>query len=751
MGDVTFAHPSALLLLALLPLMIGLASRRATPRAAVALRALVLAALVLSLASPQLAGLGGGLNIIFALDLSDSVSTRSREDMLRFIREAARSRGPGDRIGVVTFGADAVLEEAPSADPRLAVTSRPDPAATDLAAGIRTALAALPQSGARRIIVATDGNANRGDLDQALALAGSQGVEISVVPLQPGQGDDVLVEEVLAPVEVRVGERFALRIPLVATSRAQVTLRVSEDDRVIAERRLTIEPGRTTITLSRVAESEGLLRYTASIASVPDGTIENNRAIAHVVVRGAPMIWFVGPGEGPITRALKAQGARVRVMDPEALPTALSQYRGVSAVLLDDVSAYRLSGAQMVALRDYVGHLGGGLVAVGGTRSFGVGGYTGTPLEEVLPVSMDVRHRLAIPSMAIVLVIDTSGSMGSFGAQIAKVELAKETAQSVIDLLGERDVIGVISFDQEARWLVAPTEARNREQVMDQVSRIQAGGGTNMYPALRVAYDYLRPSRAKIRHIIVISDGQTDPGDFQGLVTRMAQEKITVSSVAVGGDADEQIMRGLARWGGGRYYTARDLYTIPQILTAEALLASRAYFVEERFVPERVQRGLVDDLSPPALRGYVATAPKPAGTLHLVSPSDDPILAAWQYGIGRAAAFTSDATSRWGAEWMSWPDLARFWYRLARWASRDDADGLHVAVEQIDASGQRAPAGGHVAITVDAYTPSGDPVDALEAEARVVGPDGAAQVVALVQSAPGRYEGRASSMRAGAY
>lgn len=751
MGDLSFAHPHALLLLALLPAMIALASRRATPRAAVALRALVLTGLVVSLASPQLAGLGGGQSIIFALDLSDSISTRSREDMLRFVREAARHRRPGDRIGVVTFGADAVLEEAPSADPRLAVTSRPAPAATDLAAGIRTALAALPQSGGRRIVVATDGNANRGDLDQALALASSQGVEISVVPLQPGQGDDVLVEEVLAPAQVRAGERFAVRVPLVATSRAQVTLRVSEDDRAIAERRLTIEPGRTTVTLPRVAASEGLLRYAASIASIPDGTMENNRAVTLVEVRGAPLVWYVGPGEGVITRALRVQGARVRVMQPEALPAAISDYRGASAVLLDDVSAYRLSAAQMAALRDYVGHLGGGLVAVGGTRSFGVGGYAGTPLEEVLPVSMDVRHRLAIPSMAIVLVIDTSGSMGSFGAQIAKVELAKETAQSVIDLLGERDVIGVVSFDQEARWLVSPTEARNREQVMDQVSRVQAGGGTNMYPALRLASEYLRPSPAKIRHVIVISDGQTDPGDFQGLVTRMAQEKITVSSVAVGGDADEQIMRGLARWGGGRYYLTRDLYTIPQILTAEALLASRAYFVEERFTPERVQRGLVDDLAPPALRGYVATAPKPAGTLHMVSPSEDPILAAWQYGIGRAAAFTSDATARWAVEWMSWPDLARFWYRLVRWASRDDADGLQVAVEQIDHSGQRAPGGGHVAIMVDAYTPSGDPVDGLDAEARVAGPDGGAQVVPLVQSAPGRYEGRAEAARQGAY
>jgi hypothetical protein len=320
----------------------------------------------------------------------------------------------------------------------------------------------------------------------------------------------------------------------------------------------------------------------------------------------------------------------------------------------------------------------------------------------------------------------------------------------VIDLLGERDVIGVISFDQESRWLVAPTEARNREQVMEQVARVRAGGGTNLYPALRMAYDYLRRSPAKIRHVIVISDGQTDPGDFESLIGRSSRDKVTTSAVAVGGDADEQIMRSLARWGGGRYYLTRDLYSVPQILTAEALLASRAYIIEEHLTPQLRQRGLVDDFTLPALRGYVATAPKPAGTIHLASPDDDPLLAVWQYGLGRAAAFTSDARPRWAAEWMRWADFARFWGRLVRWASREDADGLVVAIEEIDAAGQRASGGGAAAIVLDVFTPSGDPVDGMRVEAVVAGP-GRLVSVPLVQSAPGRYEGQTAATHPGSY
>lgn len=738
---VRLAVPIALILLLLLPGVVAVARRRVTPRAALVLRLTAAGLLILSLASPQLAGIGSAQTVIFAVDISDSIPAEARQAAFSFVRAAASHRRPGDRIGLVLFGGNAVLEEAPTIDPRLAFVAQLDARATNLGEAIRAALLAFPPTGGR-IALLTDGNANRGDLAEALALARSQGVEVSVVPLSPSREAEVLVDEVLAPDEVRVNERFQVRVAMTATTGARIHLRVTEGEAVIDQRTIEVEPGRAIVTLSRVARTEGLLRYTATVTAEPDGTAANNRASALVTVRGAPTVWYVASSPGPLAGALATQGVRIRVLAPEALPAAAAEYRGIAVVVLDDVPATRLSSAQMASLRDYVGQLGGGLLTIGGTHSYGVGGYAGTPLEEALPVSMDVRHRLAIPSMAIILVIDTSGSMGAFGQQIAKVELAKETAQSVVELLGERDVIGVVAFDQEPRWLVRPTEARQREQVMDQVSRVQAGGGTNMFPAIALAYDYLRRSQAKVRHVIVLSDGQTDPGDFQGLVTRMAKEKITVSSVAIGSDADEEIMKNVARWGGGRYYLARDLYTIPQILTAEALLASRAYIVEERFDPEVVRTDVLADLSPPALRGYIATAPKPAGTVHLLSHQDDPILATWQYGIGRAAAFTSDAAPRWAAEWMSWRDLTRFWSRLLRWVSRDGGEGLQVAVD-------RQP-GEEPVVIADAYTPTGDPLDGLQVEARVSGP-GTRAAIPLVQTAPGRYEGRVSAREPGEY
>ncbi|HEY3247417.1 MAG TPA: VWA domain-containing protein [bacterium] len=736
-----FVTPWMLVFLLAIPVLIALARRRRTPRGVVMVRSMVLALLIVCLAGPQVTVQGRGLTVMFAIDHSASVPVDARDAAAEFARAALRSRSTGDRAGAVVFGAEAMVDEAPSVDPRLAFSAEPAGDATDLAQAIRTALLAMPIAGGRRIVLATDGNGNTGDLAGALALARSQEVEISVLPLQPSVSADVLIEEVQAPDEVRIGAQFPVRVVLRATARARVTLRVSENATPIDQRTLALAPGRSIVTIHRAASSEGLLQYAAAITADPDGTTANNTAAALVVVRGKPVVWYVGAGDGPLRRILAAQPWRVQTVVPEALPPTVAQYRGVSALVFDDVSATRLSVGQMAAVRDFVGRLGGGLAVVGGAHSFGIGGYANTPLEEALPVSMDVRHRLAIPSMAVLLVIDTSGSMGPFGQGLAKVELAKETAQSVIDLLGERDVIGVVAFDQEARWLVLPTAARFRDQVLERVSRLIPGGGTNMHPALALAYDYLRRSPAKIRHVIVLSDGQTDPGDFEGLVTRMARDKITVSSVAVGKDADTAIMANIARWGEGRSYATQDLYTIPQIVTAEALLASRAYVVEERFVPEVNRTDVLAGLGTlPALRGYVATAPKPAGIIHLSSAHDDPILATWQYGVGRAAAFTSDAAPRWAAEWMSWSNLARFWSQLTAWVIRDDAQGLQLTLER---------ARSDAAVIVDAFTPDGTPLDGLEVTARISGPQ--AQTLRLVQTAAGRYEGRVPAAVRGAY
>ena len=740
MNGLRFEAPIALVLLVMLPVLAVVARRRSPSRLALSLRLAALALVMIALASPTVAGRGGDLTIVFAVDRSASIAATQRRAAEEFVRTAAAQRRRGDRVGLVTFGADAWVEEGPSSDPQMAFATQPAPHATDIGAAIQAALSVLPSEGAGRIVLLTDGNDNRGGLDDALALARNAGVEISAVPLQAGAGSDVLIDDVVAPAEVRVGEQYTVTVSVVATASAAAELIVTSGGAIIGQRHLDLQPGRTITSFPQVARATGLVHYSVSLSATPSEPTANKHGEAVVMVRGAPAVWYVAQQPGPLMRLLTAAGLQVRFMSPQALPWTAAGYRGTAAVICDDLPATRLSPAQMAALRDFVGGVGGGLVAVGGLSSFGLGEYGGTPLEEALPITMDMRHRLAIPTMAIILVIDSSGSMGAYGPQPGKLDLVKEAAQSVIDLLREDDVIGVVSFDQEARWVAPPTPARNRDQVLEQISRLQAGGGTDMYRGVRLAYDYLHRSQARLRHEILLSDGLTDPADFRGLLTRMSQEKITTSSVAVGADADLALMQDVARWGGGRFYATRDEATIPQIVTAEAFIASRAQIIEEHFTPRLRSTGLVDDLSFPALRGYVAATPKPSATVHLVSAQDDPILASWQYGLGRAVAFTSDATGRWGADWMRWSDAGRFWSRLVRWVSRSESEELQIVIDR---------KGDGAIVIAEAVTAAGLPLDGLAVEASVTGPVRAR--VPLVQTAPGRYDGRLDRLSTGAY
>ncbi len=741
---IRFVAPSILVGLVLLPLVAVVLRGRSVRPVLVALRMIVVAMLILAAAGMEISTAANDLSVIFAADLSDSIGPEGARTLRAFLDEVRTRAAPEQRIGLVTFGADAILEEVPSAQPRLALASHPRPDGTNLAAAIQRSLQALPDQPGQRIVLMTDGQATAGNLTEAIAAVRSRGVEIAIVPLASGPVPEVLVEEVTMPPTVAVGERLPVTVTIRATEAAEATLRVRGNGALLLSRELNLRPGRTTIEIEPQATQPGLLRVDALIDANPDTEPGNNRAFALAFVQGQPFVLYAGDPTGPLPAALEAQGLTVRRITPAQLPVSPAAYQGTAAVVLDDVPAFALSPRQMAALRDYVRLGGGGLVAIGGTHSFGIGGYAGTPLEEALPVSMDVRHRLAIPSMAIILVLDASGSMGSFGIELAKVEVAKEIAQSTIDFMGERDLVGLIAFDQQPRWLVPPTPASQRARILDAVSRIKAGGGTNMYPALVEARNALRRIEAKVKHVIILSDGQTDPGDFRTLTTAMSDDRITLSTVAVGRDADLDIMKNIATWGRGRSYVAKDLYSIPQILTAEALLATRAYVIEERFTPKAGGAvGVLGDLGAiPPLRGYLATAPKPAADIGLVSHQDDPVLATWTYGLGRAAAITTDARNRWTAEWAGWSRAARFWSQVVRWTMSREVGPLdvHAAIEE-----------DHVRIVLDARDGEGSPIVSWTAAVTVAGERAPASRLELKQSRPGWYEATMPLPPAGAY
>jgi uncharacterized membrane protein/secreted protein with Ig-like and vWFA domain len=736
---IRFDWPYALVLLAALP-FVARASRAVRGAAAVLpFRLAALALGIVALASPHVSAPASRLNVVFAVDRSDSIAPAEWSRVERFVEEAQRARRPGDRLGLVSFGGDAVVEHAPSEDAVLHSSLRPKPLDSDLGAAIERALSSLPPDGGRRIVLVSDGNDHRGNALEAAKAARAAGVEISVLPLTRERQPEVLIDGVVAPPRVGSGEKFDVNVIVRSTVAQPAVVELSAGGRSWGRQRVSLPEGSVSVPFQITAAAGGWIELRASVDAERDTVHENQLGRAIVRVIGAPVVLYAG--EGRLPEVLAAQGIRVERVTVDGVPGTVSQLNRYDAVVLDNVPATALSRGQMESLRRYVADLGGGLVAIGGPNSYGVGGYAGTALEQALPVSMDIRQRVALPSMAILLLLDSSGSMGELGQETAKVELAKETARSVVDLLSERDLIGVITFDQSYKWLVPLTPARNRQQILDQVSRLRAGGGTELYPPLNAAREALGPLNVKIKHNIVLSDGLTDPGEFERLVRQMRGEQMTLSAVSIGKDADLKFMKKLAEWGGGRHYHARDDYSVPQIFTAEALIATRSYIVEERFQPVRLNTELLATIpSVPPLRGYIASSAKPSAEVHLRSAQRDPILVSWQYGLGRAVAFTSDAVPRWAADWMTWKDFAHFWSQNVRWAMRSRTGSLDVRTEVQGAS---------VRIAVDARDGAGDFMDGLHMTASVIGRGD--EPVELRQTGPGWYEGRAELDRPGEY
>ncbi|HHS97742.1 MAG TPA: VWA domain-containing protein, partial [Chloroflexi bacterium] len=372
-----------------------------------------------------------------------------------------------------------------------------------------------------------------------------------------------------------------------------------------------------------------------------------------------------------------------------------------------------------------------------------------TPLEETLPVEMTVRDPDRFPPMSIVVVIDKSGSMAAEEDGVQKIRLAGEAAARVAELINDADEITVIAFDDRPADVIGPLPGSERGTVIDRVIRLQAGGGgIYVHESLRAALDVLKESDRTVRHVLLLADGSD--AERQGGVRELIEEEfvprgITLSVVAIGEGQDVPFLEEIARLGGGRFYFTGRAADLPTIFAQETQLAMRSYIVEEPFYPRQVGSSpMLEGIEAvPRLLGYVATTPKAAAQVVLTTHQDDPLLAAWQYGLGRAVAWTSDATGRWAAPWVGWEGFGRFWAQVVRWTLAQRAD-LPVEV-QVSLEGKTAR------VVVDALDETGDFVNGMEGSVRIVGPEGETAEVDLAQVAPGRYEGTFEPWAEGVY
>jgi uncharacterized membrane protein len=610
----------------------------------------------------------------------------------------------------------------------------------------------LPPGQANRIVMLTDGRQNQGN-----ALAGAQaakdaGADLYYVAAPLTFTQEVVAEALVLPQEVKYGEPFQAKVVAWSHRETQGRLSLFRNGEFLGSQVVRLAPGKNVFSYRQALDASGIHVYQAALEVEGDTIEDNNRAVGTVVVRGRPQVLVAEKDKAhaqSLAAALRSQNIEVTVVEPGGIPSESVGLQKYDGIVLSNVSSLKLTRPQMTNIRDYVRDGGGGLLMIGGEESFGLGGYYRTPIEEALPVTMEVKQKVEIPSLAVVLSIDRSGSMAmSTDEKVTKLDLAKEAAHLVVDLLDDRNEVGVMSWDTEFLWDAPVRPAKDKQAIHHAIATIKAGGGTDGYPALKESYAVLFERPALLKHVIFLSDGQMTRGDFQGLLRRMAKDKITVSTVAIGKDADVQLMVDIAKWGKGRFYYTEDSQTIPRIFTLETQLASKASLIEQPFKPqltspnhEAMQE--IDWKNAPPLGGYVATTLKSTGELVLMSHQEDPVLATWRYGLGRAAAFTSDAKAKWGVLWLRWRDFNKFWAQLVRWTLRSGSRTDAVAiVERHDNVGE---------ITVDAVDAKGEFINFLDSQVGVVAPNRERTVIDLEQVGPGRYRGRFPASQEGVY
>ena len=711
--------------------------------------------------------------VVYAVDVSDSVpdaALAKARERIEAVWHAALDKPEAELpvVRVVTFSDHAeelvlpdLSENEKGVKPPLPAFSRlpsTGPPATDIQAALRLALTLLPEGLLTRLVVVSDGLETVGSVASEADPLASFGVPIHYLDL-----GEVERERELMVVGLEIPDQIVAKVPFTATAKVKTNAamkarcEVMIDGLVEKTEEKDLPRGDTTLSWELTVKEGGDKKILASCAPVTasdDRFATNNRFELPFKVPERPKVLYV-EGERGLQKNLAAAlqvDFDVELRGERGVPTSVTEAEKFDLIFISDVSrtaelgGENLSNQQQRVLEQYA-KKGGGLIFAGGENSFGPGGWGQTHLErEVLPVRLDVQRKQDTPNLALMLVIDRSGSMAG-----PKMELAKQGAIATLGALQPDDLLGICAFDSRPGELVSLQRAANRLRITEAVSRLRSGGGTNVFAALDYAYNELSKVEAKIKHIIVLTDGQSPRAGVIELASQAALDRITISSIAVGMGSDEALLRDIAETAGGNYYFTNSPQSIPKLLLKETSEVTRKALVEDKFRPRtdprfknlQMFRGLNMDAVPP-LVGYVSTRAKPRAEVIMTSHLNEPILARWRLGLGKVVVWTSDVKNRWAHYWLSWPGYAKLWRQIVRDTLRSETeDPSYAMVAEIE--------GTTLTVGVDAVDEEDRFIDGVTSEVIALDPEGKELPIPLTQVAAGRYEGRLELKTYGPY
>ncbi|NLX76017.1 MAG: VWA domain-containing protein [Clostridiaceae bacterium] len=747
---VTFDNPWALALIPVLAAFIIITGRKlyfstkARKRAIIALRIMLVLCLSMALASPGIRTTLKQTGTVFIADVSDSMN-RNSSILQFFIEDSLKHASRRDITGIISFAADAVVVKMPDDSRKsLPLNTRIRTEGTDIENALTLAHSIMPENTAKRLVLLTDGKETSGNAVEKAKLLSRLGYTIDVAPFPGNIGYEVQIEEFNAPKQVNSKERYDISVKINSTVDTKAVIRLYQNRTLAQEKEVELYRGENLFTFSDTAEEGGIVTYTAEVVAESDTVFQNNEMSTFTQVLDQPRILLVEKDSGGenLVRFIEEYAQIIRVK-PGEVPVTMQEIFKYDAFILVDISYDWLNEDFVTLLEQAVKNQGKGLLVTGGENSYAPGWYFDTPLETVLPVNMDISDKSESPGLGLVLVIDKSGSMtdGAFG--ISKLELAKEAAIRTVKLLDENDQLGVIAFDDAVQWVIRTEPVTDKNEAIDMIGSIRPEGGTQILHPLEAAWQDLRNRDAKLKHIILLTDGQAEKQGYERIIYGLNADGITLSTVAVGKEADTLLLKALAYGGKGRYYHTDEFSDIPTIFAKETFLAGQKYLQNRHFYPELASSmGLLKGIEAvPPLDGYVATRIKPSARMVFKSDTEDPVLAVWQYGLGRTAAWTSDIQGVWTSQWSMWQDAPLFWGNLVSWMVQKNINtGYSVNTAVKDGKG---------VITLTFETGDFPQVDSIEGV--IVSPDGTSSDIELHVKAPGVYEGEIDKNEPGAY
>lgn len=711
-------------------------------------RILVIIFIVCAMADITLSIKGKNISTIFILDVSDSMSN-FKEKGIEFIDKALEEMPKNNKAGVVVFGDNASIDKVMDNKKEYSgIKSAPLKSATNIEEAINTSFSLFDKNASKRIVLITDGEENKGDLLNSVVLLNKENIDLKVYKVSNESGNEVYVESVKVPDNISIGEEFTVTTTIESNvqTKGKLTLFSGRDKK--AEEEVEIQKGTNTFVFKDVQTTGGFKNYRVLIEADEDTNGINNEYSCFTNVIAPPNILVIQGKENSalgVIETLKNTSCNYNIVSPNSAPRNLNELLEYKTIVLCDVHKDDLNSGFMDNIESYVKDYGGGVVTFGGENSYALGGYKNTSLEKILPVNMDKKGKNEVPPISISLIIDKSGSMSSGNGEVSKLTLAKEAAMNALDSLRESDEINVIAFDDTYQNVVEMQSVGDIKNIKEMIGGITVGGGTSIYPALEQGYKAQLNSKGKIKHIILLTDGEDSfsLSNYTSLVNDIKNEGITLSTVSVGEDANESLLQTLANEGSGRYYHTDKYTDIPRIFAREVLLSAGTYIINEEFTPSissnsEILSGINTKEGIPDLKGYIGTSIKENATEILTSNHHEPILASYRYGIGKTVSWTSDINGQWSSDYLTWNKGAQLIKNAIYWTIPELSDEGKLSISQ---EGNEA--------LIEFYSDSN--LEGSKIKAIYNSESGSNGEIELIEEEPGKYTGKVKLDEIGFY